>query len=505
MLTRHRTRRRTGQVALLTVFAVFTLLLLISGVLNATRVTAIKMEQQNAADASAHAAGVELARGMNAISALNHLITELNAMNAIIMGFGGKELDEGRSVRLPNGEASSALFNARLWSGGTSPAATTAARTSTSKSGAAIGDSRKKLLKVLGWAYRVHAAGGVMTRGIGLSMFASAGRELVRAANVMERSVEHEWEVLDAIENLVESRMLPIKRICEQDLIPQLYRYCERVVLQSSIKAEDAAEAVADQHGGAEGTLFPNTRGLRFRLQLPVEKESMSQLQLNHERSQMVRGMSPWVQIWRKPILDFSRLVLNVSEFTKHYHKYSNEFTLEMAWKQYSEKNTKLYRLKDLDVTGPDKGGEPWTKEDGSNRANELFGVIGFAHLPPPSIIGMPIFRQPQPDGMAAFAQVMIYNANRQDRPRKSKWQPVVGWDTLAWDDDVPEFEFGKPEGSDRNLDKSRNQPRIKLNWQTKLVPVAVERLTNSRYTQHSDLNSILGRLTTNRPIMNTH
>ncbi len=514
MLARTRSRRRPGQVALITVFAVFTLVLLIAGVLNVTRVTATKMEQQNAADAAAHAAGLELARGMNAVTALNHLITELNALDALAMSFGGIELEEKTPVFLPN-RAFTALPQALVWNGGQRPRAMRAAVTFLSKSGGAIGDSRKRLLRLLAWAYRVHAAGGVMATAPGLGGFREQGLELVRAAVVMETSIEFEWRVLDQLERLAETKLIPLKQLCNHGLpgeseskwgiIPRLYKQCVRTVEEAPRRAELAAEQVAAEYG-ATGSLFPNLKtGGKFKLELPVEKEVIRYKSDSHRKSQMVRGMTPWVQVWRKPILDYGRAVLPLSHFAQHYHDHSNEFTLNMAWWQWVENETRLYRLKDLDVTGPDKGREPWTTEDGSPRADELFGVIGFAHKPPPEVLGMPIFRQPQPDGLAAHAQVMLYNANPQDRPRKAKWQPVVGWDTLAWDTAVPEFEFGDEFGSDRRLDRSRHQPRIRLNWQTKLVPVTVGRLTDAVGTQDPELNRILDRLLTDRPLVNTH
>src|SRR5206468_1934716 len=145
------------------------------------------------------------------------------------------------------------------------------------------------------------------------------------------------------------------------------------------------------------------------------------------------------VQYWRKPILEFGRLVLPLSGFAQFYHEETNSFTLNVAWWQWVENRTHLFALRDLDVTGPDKGREAWTEKDGSRLADKRFALIGFAHQPMPTVVGAPLFRPYQPDGMLAQAQVLLYNANPQDRPRKNKWQPVVGWDTLGWDNDVPE------------------------------------------------------------------
>ena len=508
MLARARTRTRRGQVALITVFAVFTLLLLIAGVLNVTRVTATKMEQQNAADAAAHAAGIEMARGMNAVTALNHLIGELNALDGMAMAFGGLPLEEKRPITLPNLPTMDALKDALKWSGGQPPRAVKFATRGKSKSGGAIGDARKTLHPILEDLYRVHAAGGAMCTDPMLSQFAEAGRELVRAAVAIEKCVEHEAEVLDALEELAETKLIPLKQLCNHGLpkepeekwgiIPRLHKYQKQVVEETPYRAAEAAERVAKEYG-AVGSLFPNLAGDKFKLELPVERED-----IYDDRSQMVRAMTPWVQYWRRPILEYGQTVLRLSEFAKHYHKHSQEFTRNMARWQWQENETRLYRLKDLKPHGADKGREEWATEAGSDRANELFGVLGFALKPPPVVIGFPIFRQSQPDGIAAVAQVLIYNANPQDRPRKAKWQPVVGWDTLAWDNAVPEIEYG--DNFRRELSRPRiDQPRVKLNWQAKLVPVATERATSAVGTQGPELNRILDRLLTDRPLVNTH
>lgn len=500
MLARSSPKRRRGQIAFVTVFAMMALLILCSALVNTNRMVGAKLETQNAADASAHAAGVEMARGMNTLTALQHLIAELNALDALVMSFGGIPLEEGHGIALNNSRVASAYAEAAVWNGGRNPVGRSIARTSHSKSGAAIGSARKRLQQVLEWAYRVHAAGGVMVMEPVLSSFRSFGRLLVLAAYQIERNVAFEWRVLAYLEQLAEGPLLGLKHLCNPLIIPQLYRHAKETVEETPRRAEAAAAAVAEQHA-AEGTLFPNTLGRGPKLALPVVPEVIRRHTVTHRHSQMVRGMTPWVQYWRKPILDFGRAVLPLSRFARFYHTESNEFTLNMAWWQWVENKTHLYVLTDLEVAGADKGEEPWTTKAGSRRADELFAVMGFAHRPAPYVVAYPLLRDSQPDGVAAHAQVLLYNANPQDRPRRAKWQPVVGWDTLAWDGPVPEFEFGERYGSDRDI---REQPRIKLNWQTKLVPTT--RLKDAAGTQPSaELNRILDRTAADTWIANTH
>lgn len=510
---------RRGQVSLLTVFAVFTLMLIIAGVLNVSRTTATKMEQQNAADAAAHAAGLELARGMNTLVVLNHLMAELNALDALVMSFGGIELEEKTPVPLPNGPALAALPRAVEWNGGVPPVAKRAAATGVSRSGGAIGDARKKLLPILADAYRVHAAGGVMcTDPLLRGTFEAPGRLLVAAAAAVEATIEFEWLVLDQLEVMAETQLLPLKHLCNPGIpkddkhtvgrdwgfIPRLYKYSLETVERTPERAADAAKAMAERHG-ATGSVFPTLDGEPFKFELPVEKEP------HGPKSQMVRGMTPWVQYWRRPILVYGTKVLRLSEFAPAYHKHSNEFTLNMARWQWEENKTRLFRLKDS--TPNTKGREKWTTAEGSDRADELFCTLGFALKPPPEVIGMPIFRQPQPDGIAAVAQVMIYNANPQHLPRQKKMQPMVGWDTLGWVErlpkaggephPVPEYEYGKDFEEEMRRPRTK-QPLMALNWHAKLVPVTPQRLTDAVGTQEAELNRILDRLVTDRPLVNT-
>jgi hypothetical protein len=503
VIARPAPRRRPGQIALVSVFGLMTLLLLTAVIVNASRVTSRKVDGQNAADAAAHAAGVELARGMNAVTALNHLIGELNALDALVMSFGGIPLEDHEPVDIPNADLLDAYKDAVEWHGGHIPAGGRIVFTDVSKSGAAIGKARVRLKKVLTRAYRVHAAGGVMCMEGDIGQLAGSGLRLVRAANALEKNVAFEWAVLDYLEKLAEGPLLGLKHLCnpiDHGIISQLYRYCERVVDETPGRAEKAAAAVAGEQG-MTGTLFPNTKGTgKYTLELPLVAEKIHRGSITHTHSQMVRAMTPWVQYWRKPILDFGRAVLPLSGFAGYYHDESNDFTLNMAWWQWLENKTRLFVLKDLEVAGADKGEERWTRKAGSRRADELFAVIGFAHQDAPEIMGAPLIRPYQPDGMAAHAQVLVYNANPQDRPRRKKWQPVVGWDTLNWDNAVPEYEFGEPYGCDREI---REQPRIKLNWQAKLVPTT--RLADAVGTQDAELNRILERTTADRPLATIH
>jgi hypothetical protein len=500
---------------LASLFAVLTLVLLMVLVFNAARLTTRKLEVQNAADATAQAAGIEMARALNSVTALNHQIGELNALSALINAFGGTELEEKKTISLAtsNNALSIAHGLAQFFGPALPPLGFKEVSADKSRSGAAIGASRKRLQLVMAEAYWVHAAGGVLATEPGLAQFAATGVELMRAARKIEANVVFEWQVLDKLEVIAEEQLLPIKQRMNSLLIPKLYAYCEKWVEKAPQRAADAAEFVAQQHrtandGGTtlplaepSGQLFPEVQPDRDTgLQLPVVREEIQRETATHTKSQMVRAMTPWVQYSRKPILQFGRVVLPLSRFARHYHESSNEFTLNMAWWQWKENKTKLFVLRDLDVAGTDKGREPWTRPNGSARADELFALVGFAHERTPAVIAFPRLPQTQTNGLAAFAQVLMYNANPQERERIPDWQPTVGWDTLNWANDVPEYSFGERYGSDREL---REPPRIKLNWQAKLVPTT--RLSAAAEALDGPLGQILQRTATDTTLANTH
>jgi hypothetical protein len=492
--------RRRGQIAFITVFAIMALTLLIALLLNTSRITSRKMDTQNTADAVAIAAAMEEARALNSITVINHEIGELNAVDVLVYSYGGVELEEGTGIRLKTSGPVTALKFAQQFHGFVPPEGRKIPAISHSRSGAAIGDSRKKLKEILECAHAIHAAGGVLVMEPILSSYRSVGQRIVKAAVAIEKKVAQEWEVLDALERKAEQLLKGIKHVFNPTYIPKLHDYQMETVRVTPKLMEANAEHLAKTMG-MTGTLYPNTKNGKPRLELPVVREKLAKSGPTLEHSQMVRATTPWVQYWRPPAIQFGQAVLPLSGFARHYFNATNKFTLLLSlWQQEDEVyDTRLYILKDLKIDGKDKGQEEWTTKEGSALADERFCLLGFAHQPAPVVVGYPIFRQTQPDGISAVAQAMVYNANPQTNPRKAKWQPRVAWDTLAWVNDVPEYEFGL---DFKNYDKVKEQPRMQPNWQAKLVPVT--RLADATDSQTGELNAILGRLKTDGSLANT-
>src|SRR5205823_6433861 len=84
-------------------FVVLAFVLMFSLICNIANTVNQKIETQNAADAVAYSATVEMARGMNAITATNHMIGELMALVVLHHALRGDELDDGskRPQRTP--------------------------------------------------------------------------------------------------------------------------------------------------------------------------------------------------------------------------------------------------------------------------------------------------------------------------------------------------------------------------------------------------------------------
>jgi Putative Flp pilus-assembly TadE/G-like len=95
---RRRVRRRAdrhGKITLVTIFAILGMIVLAGFVGNAGHVVTNKVASQNAADAIAFSSAQWMARGMNAVTATNHLLGETTALVVLIEALGGPEADEG--------------------------------------------------------------------------------------------------------------------------------------------------------------------------------------------------------------------------------------------------------------------------------------------------------------------------------------------------------------------------------------------------------------------------
>jgi len=523
-------RGEEGFLSLASLFAVLGLVIGFALLANVGKTIGRKLETQNAADAAATGAGIELARGMNAVTAANHLIGELHALVVLHHALGGDPVDGLKKAEpTPQGIKNNLKFSydaAKTLSqiAGIMAPVGFNDLSQEPREGAAIYDSRIELKKVTTWAYIAHAIGSVFKLmgnfpiPIVSQILTGLGYAVVIAAMAFEYKAWSEWYVLDGLYYLSKATV-PFKKSLQYAVIPGLYGYSCIVAGavpgfatplaipgKAGLSAEEAAGKLGQYHQ-AEATLFPGlgkNTSLPL-LALPVVAEPKK---LKHpERSQLIRASTPWIQRWRLPWLHFGEDALLLSRFKCHYLKYTDEYTIEMTRRAKELViPVNLLVIRELKQDGSDKGKESWAREGGSGTADQLFGTMAFAHRPKSEIASFGYYRQPNPDGFLAFAQTMIYNANPQ-KPDESRrgFQKRVGWDTLNWSVDVPEYPGPGGGGETCPIPTGVPEPRIKLNWQAKLVPTT--RLPESMLWQREPaVKSILKRTAFELPgLTNTH
>ncbi len=501
-----------GMLSLASLFVVLAFLVLIGLMANVGLTTSRKLETQNAADSVAYSGAVEMARGMNSVTAVNHLIGELMAMVVLIHTLGGDELDQGKdgpSTPFGLDEALDVAYDLAEGVGFDAlpqPYGDAYDEASQDSSvGGAIYDARMRLKMVLAWAYEAHFFGGVIAKGQYIPIVGPILKGLsigvCSAALAFEVKVYQECKTLDALEQMAQ-KLETIKEKLRDTVVPALYKYQTVLVNAAPFQAVAAANATASPNL-TDVSLYPPWP----LLQLPVMTEPDS---VSVERSQLMRATTPWVQWWRQPWIDFGKDALLLSRFGKYFEDRSTQYTLSIIKKQRDDNDIKLYVMK------PDPQGsgntypktyEPWTYAAQSSQVDQMFTVVGMAHRRAAIVAGSGIFRQENPQGMVCYAQAMFYNANPQRRGSgDDNTQPTAGWDTLNWDGTVaiPEYPGPAPQSDDTSIiTPSTPQPLIRLNWQSKLVPTT--RLTEASAFQRGAIGDVLRRTIPESPLGRTH
>ena len=85
---------RNGKISIVTMFALLGLIVMAGYVGNAGHVVTTKIATQNAADSITFSSAQWMARGMNAITATNHLLGETTGLAVVIEAIGGPEADQ---------------------------------------------------------------------------------------------------------------------------------------------------------------------------------------------------------------------------------------------------------------------------------------------------------------------------------------------------------------------------------------------------------------------------
>lgn len=518
-------RRQSGKIVLVTLVVVIVLLVLLAVVGNLALTFRDKMETQNAADASARSAGVWLARGLNGISACQHLEGELLSMVAIHHAIGGrwlltqqKELDESEILEEANKWVGWMEMSKDLAKAG-EPATGIIAYNQIEndlkkfKSEATVIHGQIELMEVLTVVYGVKAVAGFLEK---IPYIQVVGYIMDGVATVIEVIALVEWKMLKMLESVAEQLRGPHEALLKE-LLPALHRsYALQLREQAPIRAEKAAEAVASL-AFCKGTIFPRPEGSPT-LRLPLVEDvfgkrsiqSQEEIKPNNNpastqmaRSQLVRAAWPYTAYHRLPILKVMRF-MPLSRAAHHFRKFTVYTTVERA-REYYRNSSDCYHLM-LEGFDPsqDKGFEPWTKN--TTELDRLYSVMGFAQRKPhPTYAGAFLKWTPNRDGTVAFAQAQVYNANPQDRQRdRPGYQPVTGWDTLAWEPPPAGQGYEIPGNPTAALRDAR-RPKIHLNWQVRLVPVS--RLGEALNDLGEPFNQVLNpeRILPNSTLSKTH
>jgi hypothetical protein len=471
-----------GMMSMTVVVAVLAFLALAGLVANVASTIRHKIEAQNSADALARSLAVHRARGLNAITATNHLVGELLALVILQHAIGGDELDgQGRALnsnemamqprlkaayKVAQALAEDYEFVEGLYDDVYPGPA--------QDEGATLRYSRLRLQQVLTWTYQAVAIGSI-AEDIGDMdipyvswILGPIGEAALIFAKIFELKVKSEWMILDGLHKVAGLLGAP-KSLLINPIIPLLYSYEPAVLASTQLRAEKVIRTV-EAPNRVDGYSFP----LPPLFDLPVAPEpTIDQLPADAiARSQLIRATYPWVVYWRKPIREMMDWPLRLSLARVHYRKFTDLYTRTKCLEQQQDYSVRLYVLADLDLTATDKGHEPWTVPDGSNQADQRFGVLAVAHRQPPQITSSALFNQANPDGIFAYAQALTYNANPQVPSPPGDYQPRIGWDTLNWnsgsqDGPATAVEYFYPSDEEPSA-----PPLIHLNWQAKLVPV---------------------------------
>ncbi len=489
-------RARHGMVTWVTLLAVILLCLLISLVFNIGTTISAKLHTQNASDSIAYSNAVWMGRGMNAVTTANHMMGELSALYVLHHALGADRLDERKVTKMPwylRPRSIQWAYNAVKW---TSPEVTPISPDVVKKEVKASEEStlwqaKKKLKQHMLRAYGIHAAGSVIAK---IPYLQAVGIGIQLGALAYEIKVTQEYLFLDMVE-AVAVVLSPVKTGVLPRLLKALNTYTAYVHAAAvPLATQQVTSSVAKAH---------HVVGTTPLVVLPLVREKLGNCGREREkRAQLMRATYPWVHYWRKPLLDAFRYAAWLSGARQFYMKYTNDYSSSIirefrrrpgqrcADRNHPERSLGLllYVIKGLDPPNTDKTQEDWAehKRSGVAKADRMFGVLGLARQKKPNrVSAAPFFRQANPDGVVCFSQAMLYNANPQRQAKRyranSRYQPVAGWDTLNWGQErnrVVEY---------KSTSYSPRRPKIKLNWQAKLVPVSKQQLSKAAVWSYAD------------------
>ncbi|MEZ6086502.1 MAG: hypothetical protein R3C05_00395 [Pirellulaceae bacterium] len=356
-------------------------------VFNTGKTVTKKLETQNASDAIAYSSAVWTARGMNMLTASNHLIGELNgiyvlhhalggrhldqhwkpnedpwevvamsaALNASVLSIGGVIEDLGRIDLGPLGDLglddlpflgmegfdtitggiysdlNSSIFQAKMVLQAQMLLLYVKHLKKLIELVKTIKDAIQALsIPVIGWAI----AAGLVVKAI---QIINEIQELRRK----ERSIESEYKRLNLLERIAKAASYPKKLI--PGLIWGLHKIQQGVVNVMPTTINRMVETIGDYHKREAfivgGHIFQNgvisnplSTIVRPQAVMPVERELEYGTQnFNEEQSQMIRATYPWVVHWRKFIGLPLTLISHRSLIGAFYLNWTERYTIQAS------------------------------------------------------------------------------------------------------------------------------------------------------------------------------
>ncbi len=507
-----------GNMTVINIVAVLLCTVLTTFILNTAQIASRRIEHQDVADSVALSGGYWMQRGMNAVTATNHIMGELTGIVIVHHSLGGELLDAGqiaenagslRSLTVKNGSRLRSV-NSSLELAATLAAAAGYSKTqvydlvretSGVKAEATILDGKVTLKRRLTEVYMTIVAAKAMQA---FPPTKPAGVALEQAMVLLEQWIGIEYRVMNAALSTAKG-LTPLKQLTRDQVLPAAKLYADEVVLTIPRIAEAAAQEVA-RRNGVEGTTFPKVLKLPVKIdphaeaQQLIKNPDLPAVNANGDCgacptvrtaitrdqivkiTQLARASFPWVVYHREPVLK-ALSVAPLSQAT-HFYKdhsdgYSKRICNELQTTTTSRRSTKIQLYVLEDHFAPDKGYEAFT--DAPEVADQLFAITGLAYFPSPTVIGQPLFKQLHRDGRIALSQALLYNANEQVRPEykidltckrlRPNRQANVGWDTLNWKSGIRPSELVAK--WDNGGAPAVIYPEIQVNWQCKLVPVS--------------------------------
>lgn len=462
-----------------------------------------KLEVQNSADAVAYSGAIWMARGMNVITATNHLIGEMQALVVLHAAIGGEELENKRPLDPAEASQAKSRLDAATreldiaWAIARAVGAQTPAYPEQYKrvgerveSGATYRAGLTDLKNALAKVYFAKTAATLLKDSV-YPPTVAIGVAIEEVATGVEFLIIAEYEVLKGMETFAKNgAVLAFRDLLFDRLLPGASGF-ERLAVETVPHAAAGAGKEIARHNETTGAVYPAEPPLPVLSDRAFNPSGEAEL----PRSPLVRTTFPWVAYHRTVVLRFMRWMI-ISNAREHYLKYTNAYTLLKSKELYQRGDFTMYVM-----TGPgeQKGAEPWTRD--SRLADRKFTLVGFAHRPGRTPMSVAVFETPNSGGMVACAQAMIYNANRQNPGGGGAFQPEVAWDTFNWEPPVSSsgaYEY-------KEADESDTCPRYLVNWQAKLVPVS--RLDEAARSGQvgGPFGNVLGRLGSGSRQLLTH